>query len=458
MNLNKIKKIFFLGIKGVAMANLAVIFKKMGKDVFGVDEKNQYITDKLLKEQKIKYIENFNEENLEIDTDLVVYSAAHGGINNPLIKLAKQRKISLISQSELIGELMNDFKIKIAVSGCHGKTTTSSFLAYALSRLNKKPSYLVGVPYFDSMIGGDYQKNDYFVVEADEYGINPPIDKTPKFLKLSPDWIICTNIDFDHPDVYKDIEETKEVFKKFFDKKNLILCIDDINLRQIIPYLKNKKIITYGFSKNADYKITDFKTTKSKTIFKLNNYLYKISHFGKHNVLNASSVIIMLYQLGFSYNQIKKAIVNFKGAQRRLNLLYQGNFYLFDDYGHHPSEIKATIEALKLRFKNKRIHLIFQPHTYSRTLRLLNEFKKSLSMADFGFILPIFPSARENNINYNISSKDIVNGIDNLKYIENEKELLKLLFKNLKKDDIVLLIGAGDVYKLGKKIINYDRS
>ncbi len=458
MDLKIIKNIFFLGIKGVAMANLAIILKKAGKHIFGVDEKKKYITDKLLKKNQINYQENFDLKNLNQPIDLFVYSAAHGGINHPLAKLAKEKNIKLISQAELIGEIIKEFKTKIAISGCHGKTTTSSLLAYLLIKLGKKPSYLVGVPYFDSIKGGDYQDKDYFIVEADEYGVNPPFDKTPKFFKLNPDWIICTNIDFDHPDVYENLEETKQIFKKFFDNKKLVLCGDDKNLKELIPYLKNKKIITYGFSENVDYKIVDFKTDEEKTIFKLNNQEFVISLFGKHNVLNATAVISILYELGFSYDNIKKAIVGFKGAQRRLNLIYHGNFYLFDDYAHHPTEIEATIDALRQRYKNKRIYLIFQPHTFSRTLKLLNEFRVSLSKADFGLILPIFPSARETNINYNISSQDIVEGIDNLKFVNNDKEAIKFLFKLLKKEDIVLLIGAGDIYKISQKIIDYDRS
>ncbi len=455
MDLKKIKNVFFLGIKGVAMANLAVVLKKIGKNVDGADVEEEFITDKLLKDNQITWQIGFDK--LPKNIDLIVYSAAHGGTINPLVKEALKRKIKIISQAELLGELMNEFQTKIAVSGCHGKTTTSSFLAYSLTKLGKHPSYLVGVPYFDSMIGGDYQGKDYFIVEADEYGVNPPLDKTPKFFKLNPDWIICTNIDFDHPDVYENLEETKQVFKKFFGNKKLVLCGDDKNLKELIPYLKNRKIITYGFSEHLNYKISDFKTDEEKTVFKLNNQEFIISLFGRHNVLNASAVISILYELGFSYDDIKTAIKDFKGAQRRLNLIYHGSFYIFDDYGHHPTEIKATIDALRTRYKNKKIYLIFQPHTFSRTLKLLNEFRNSLSKADFGFVLPIFPSARELNINYNISSQNLIEGIDNLKFVKDDNEAIKFLFKLIKKGDVILLIGAGDVYKISEKIINYDQ-
>ena len=219
--LKQAKNIFFVGIKGVAMANLGVVLKKMGKNVTGCDVEEEFITDKLLKDNKITWKVGFKD--LPKNIDLMVYSAAHQGLSNPLIIKAKKRKVNVISQAGLLGELMLGFETKIAVAGCHGKTTTASLLSYALNKLNAKPSYFVGVPFFTDYQGADYQEKKYFVIEADEYGINPPSDKTPKFFKLNPDWIICTNIDFDHPDVYKNIEETRKAFVKFFGEKKLIL-------------------------------------------------------------------------------------------------------------------------------------------------------------------------------------------------------------------------------------------
>lgn len=446
------KNIFFLGIKGVAMANLAVIFKKMGKNVYGVDVDEEFITDNLLKKYQISYSDNF--KNLPKNIDLFIYSAAHQGVNNFLAKIAFKKRIKLISQAEILGELMNNFQVKIAVSGCHGKTTTSSLLAYALKKLNQKPSYIVGVPYFNNLEGGDFQEKKYFIVEADEYGINPPIDKTPKFLKLNPDWIICTNIDFDHPDVYKNIDETKKAFLKFFDSKKLIINIDDKNLFDVYKKIKNKKnVYTYGFSKQADFQIINWKTTDDGSFFEIKNLgEFKINLYGRHNILNATTVIIQLLKLGFEKKQIEKSLLGFIGAKRRMELVYQGDFYLVDDYAHHPQEIKATIEAIKERFKNKRIIVIFQPHTYSRTQSLLFDFRKSLQIADIGFILPIFASAREDKSQFNISSKDIIDNSKKLFYCENNNELIEKLKNILKKGDVVLIVGAGDVYKLKVKI------
>ncbi len=450
--LDGFERIFFLGIKGVAMANLAVFLKQMGKAVCGVDYSEEFITDKLLIENNISWQNDFSI--LPRGVDLFVFSAAHGGINSLLAKLAKGRNIRIISQAELIGELMKGFQTKIAVAGCHGKTTTSSLLAFSLNCLGKKPSYLVGVPYFMEYPGAFYQGNDYFVVEADEYGINPPLDKTPKFFKLNPDWIIGLNIDHDHPDVYRDISDTKKAFLKFFEKRKLILNLDDENTFDVLDKINSKKIVTYGFSGNANYRIVDFGVVDNKTFFELDGIgVFKISLFGKHNVLNATSVVVMLIELGFEVEDIIKAIINFKGAKRRLELLYKKNGnYIFDDYAHHPKEIESTIRAVLSRFPNKKIVVVFQPHTFSRTFYLKKDFVESLSLSDFSFVLPIFGSAREKEDKYQISHKDIADG-KKIFSVDSNDELLVFLKRVLNRNFVLLIMGAGDVYKLKDSII-----
>ena len=450
--LKQSKNIFFLGIKGVAMANLAVILKKMGKNVIGCDIEEEFITDKLLQDNIIDWTVGFDPDKLPKKTDFIVYSASHGGTSNPLITEAKKKNISIISQARLMGELINQFENKIAVCGCHGKTTTSSLLVYALNKLKQKPSYLVGVPFFTGYQGGDFQGKKYFVIEADEYGVNPPVDKTPKFHLLNPDYIIATNIDFDHPDVYKDIEETKKAFIKFFDNKKLIANIDDPNLLRCID---TSKAITYGESKKADYQIINYKICEDETTFEIKNVgQFKISLFGRHNIFNATAVIVQLLKLGFKASEIRKALIGFTGAERRFELVYKkSDIYLFDDYAHHPAEIAATINAAKARFKKKRIIIIFQPHTYSRTSNLLKEFSENLSLADIGLILPIFASARENSSQFKVDSKDIIKNKKNLFYIESNVQLINRLFKLIRKDDVIFTMGAGDVYKLKEKII-----
>jgi UDP-N-acetylmuramate--L-alanine ligase/UDP-N-acetylenolpyruvoylglucosamine reductase len=450
--LQQANNIFFLGIKGVAMANLAVILKKIGKNVTGCDLEEEFITDKLLKDNKIDWVVGFDPKNLPKKTDIIVYSAAHGGTNNPLIIGAVKNNINIISQAKLVGELTDQFETKIAVCGCHGKTTTSSLLVYALNKLSQRPSYLVGAPFFTGYSGGDFQDKKYFVVEADEYGVNPPVDKTPKFNFINPDHIIATNIDFDHPDVYKDIEETKKVFFKFFGNKKIIANIDDPNLLRCID---TSKAITYGESEKANYQIINCRINENESSFEIKNVgEFKISIFGKHNIHNAAAVIVQLLELGFKAGEIKKAILGFSGAERRFEKVYfKNNIYLFDDYAHHPAEIEATINAAKARFKDRRIVVIFQPHTYSRTSNLLKHFNESLSRAGIGLILPIFASAREISSQFKVSSKDIIGKSKNLNYVASNDQLINQLESILKEGDVIFTMGAGNVYKLKNEII-----
>jgi UDP-N-acetylmuramate--alanine ligase len=460
-DLNKINKIFILGIKGVAMTNIAIILKKQGKEVFGWDVEEEFITDTLLKKHKIKVLTKTDAKNLSSminRVDLIIYSAAHGGINHPLVKnVAKE--IPSLHQAEVLGKIMKQFCYPIAVCGSHGKTTTSALLSHALIKLNQKPSYIVGTSQFNQYDGGDFNppsKTNYFIAEADEYGLNPPKDKTPKFYFFNPKFIIATNIDFDHPDVYENLEIIKNAFYNFFDKRKIIACGDDIGLVSVLKKLKQENYLTYGFDRKNNYQIVDYQTKENFTQFLLRfpngereNFQTKI--FGKMNIVNTTGVITLLHQFGYNANQIATAIENFTGAKRRFELVYQGKkIAIFDDYAHHPKEIISTLEAARLRFPEKRIIVIFQPHTFSRTQALIKEFNQALSQADLAFVLPIFPSAREDRKSFAISSQDIIeanNRKKNLIYAPNSSSLLNKLKQIVKINDIIFTMGAGNVYQ-----------
>lgn len=471
IELNKIKRIFILGIKGIAMTNIAIMLKKQNKEVFGWDVDEEFITDQTLKKYRIKVFTNQKEEKLSTlikNCDLIIYSAAHGGTNHPLLKGYKQ-KIPLIHQAEIIGLMMKQFKQPIAICGSHGKTTTSALLSYALINLNQKPSYMVGTSQFNQYDGGDFNppsKTNYFIAEADEYGLNPPKDKTPKLYLLNPQFIIATNIDFDHPDVYENLEMVKDAFYNFFDNRKIIACGDDINLISVLKKLKQENYLTYGFDKKNNYQIVNYQTTEDFTQFLVQfpngeRKSFQIKIFGKMNIVNTTSVIALLHQFGYNTNQIATAIENFTGAKRRFEKVYQGKkIAIFDDYAHHPKEITSTLEAARLRFPNKRIIVIFQPHTFSRTQALIKEFNQALSQADLAFILPIFPSAREDQKNFTISSQDIIeinNRKKNLIYVPNTTSLLNKLKQTVKINDIIFTMGAGNVYQFAhvlKKQLN----
>lgn len=491
--LNQAKNIFIVGIKGVAMANLAVILKKMGKKVSGSDVDEEFITDELLDKNNIPIQIGFDPHGVPEDTDLLIYSSGHQGQNNTQIAHAKKRGIKTVTQAEFLGYLLGQFKTSIAVSGSHGKTTTSSLLSYALIKLGVKPSYLVGSSSFNSYPGGDYDKKDYFVIEADEYGVNPPYDLTPKFHFLNPRYILCTNIDFDHPDVYKNLDEVKKAYLKFFNislyryndiESKLFFCADDENLMYVAKQLPRKSYLTYGYSKNADLRIINPEIHENYSSFDL-NYIHvrhaggskatdsilkdsiapfsrsrmTIKLFGKKNISNTAGLILTLLKLGFQPDKIKSAIQDFTGAKRRFEKIYsEDETYLFDDYAHHPNEIAATISATRNRFPKKRIIIIFQPHTYSRTQTLLKDFATSLSLADKAFILPIFASARENPENYNITSRDLARfNPKKLTFVESKNNLISYLLSHIKSRDIIFTMGAGDVYKLKNDIIDIVR-
>ncbi|PJE61602.1 hypothetical protein COU87_03670, partial [Candidatus Roizmanbacteria bacterium CG10_big_fil_rev_8_21_14_0_10_39_12] len=378
--------IFFVGIKGVAMANLARMMVQMGKRVSGSDVDAPFITDEVIENNSVDVIHSFESEDLPDDVDLVVYAASHGGKSNAQVVEAENRNVQVLHQSELLGQMMSMFDTSIAVAGCHGKTTTSSLLSYALIKLSPGISYMVGAPSFNGHAGGDYNGTQYFIVEADEYGIDPPDNITPKFHLLHPDYAIITNIDHDHPDVYPTIEDTKKAFHIFMNQvlqKNiimpqLILCADDTNIRELSKELPKDSYSTYGFSSKADVHITNVKTTDesmtisiSSKLFELKDRQLQVDLFGEKNASNTAAVLTMLFHLGFSFEKIGEAMCGFTGAKRRFEYIGKSKkIVLFDDYAHHPEEIVATIEASRSRFPKKRVIVLFQPHTYSRTEQL----------------------------------------------------------------------------------------
>lgn len=464
MDLTKTQTIFIVGIKGVAMANLAIIFKKMGKTVSGSDLSEVFITDELLKKYQIPVVTNFDRESLPQGTDLVIYSAAHGGVDNPQVTEAQERKIAYRSQAEVLGDLMDLFKISIAVCGTHGKTTTSALLSYTLLKLGTDPSYSIGAPSFTDYEGSDYLGKEYFVIEADEYGVNPPQDRTVKFLYLKPSHILATNIGFDHPDVFNSLADVKKTFLEFFGFTPLVVCVDDEDLMDTVKDLPRKQYVTYGYDETAQIQVKYLKSTQSSTEFEVfenqvSRGVFSVKLFGRKNISNAAGVIAILRVLGFEFERIKTAMAGFSGVKRRFEeKAHLKNTYLFDDYAHHPDEIVATIDASRARFPNHKIGIIFQPHTYSRTKALLSQFALALSKADYAVVAPIFASARENTEEFSVRSEDIVKVASERGFTQvfsaNSRDEILAKIRGLAGDDQVLFtMGAGDIYRLDHDII-----
>ncbi len=446
-------KVFLVGIKGVAMSALAVILFKTGYEVNGSDVKEIFITDEELKKYKIIPKIGFDPKDLTSDVDLVIYSGANGGKNNPQVIKALSLGIKTSTQAEYISQILKDFDHSIAVTGSHGKTTTSSLLAYCLIQLGEKPSYMIGSSSFNNYTGGDFNGKKYFVFEADEYAVDPPYDNTIKLELYKPDTAIITNIDFDHPDVYQDIEQVKEVFLKFINNTNLIhICIDDVNSQEVVKKIDKTKIKTFGFSKDADLQIASFKIDYSGSKFNLLHKdvdlgWFETKLYGEKNISNITGVVSLLLDIGYDLKKIKHAIKDFKGAKRRFEVIYNlDGTYLIDDYAHHPAEIEATIKSARAVFKNKRLVVIFQSHTYSRTQKFLKGFAQSLSLADLIFIMPIFSSARENKSEFDVTSQSIVDIAPQniqMKSLSDKNELMAELKKNLKSGDVIFTMGAG---------------
>lgn len=462
------KDVFLVGIKGVCMANISLVLKKMGKRVSGSDVADEFITDELLKANKIPVLNGFEASKLPVETDLVIYSSSHQGDRNPQVKEARKRGIVTLPQAQVLKKLTDPFPTSIAVCGSHGKTTTASLLSYALIQLKARPSYIVGTSKFNSIWGGDYAGHTTFVIEADEYAVNPPFDLTPKFHFLSPKYIICTNIDFDHPDVYKDLNAVKHSFEVFFvnafKKKDahFFFCSDDKPLTEVAKKIPRNSYTTFGFSEDSDVRIVDSSISGQYSNFKVklkqgNSFEFSTSLFGQKNISNIASVIALLFHLAYSPEGIRSSIRESRGGKRRFEHVASKNgIDVFDDYAHHPSEISSTVQAARVRFPGRRIVIVFQPHTFSRTLSLKEEFASSLSKADLSIVVPIFSSAREDAGDFHIGSSDIASSPQSKRKIiavESTEELMDKLRSFLRSGDILFTMGAGDVYKLKNDII-----
>lgn len=457
--------IHFVGIKGVGMTALAILLKEKGFYITGSDVAEEFVTQLMLQKFKIPLKVGFNHKDLKHKPDLAIVTGAHGGKTNPEAIVLATEGIEVITHGEAVGRFMKGF-FGISVAGVGGKTTTSAMLAHLLTSVQLDPSYVVGAGAIMPLgKPGHAGHGKYFVAEADEYVSCPKTDITPRMLYQHPQVIVITNIEYDHPDMYKSLDETLAVFELFISQLPedgfVVINTDSSNNRTIIKKLRQKKIITYGFSADADYKISSVSFTPGITKFILKHNDLAIGEFillvpGKFNALNATAAIVVGLQLGLSVAKIQEGLVSFRGTKRRFELIADKNkIRLYDDYAHHPQEIAATLLACREWFKKEKIVVIFQPHTYSRTKALLKQFSQSFELADEVLILPIFSSAREKDdpeINSEILVAEIGRYQPHVKFMTDNKNLLSYLSSHLDRGSIVLTMGAGDVYKLHKDI------
>ena len=453
-NIKKYKNIHMIGIGGVSMSGIAEILLNWGFEVSGSDRTDSEILN-TLKNAGIKTFVGHNAENV-LGADCVVYTAAISK-DNPELVHAKELGIPVIERSDFLGELTRCYKNTIAISGTHGKTTTTSLVALCFLEALKDPSIQVGA--IIKELNGNYRvgNSENFIIEACEY--------VESFLKFSPRSEIILNIDNDHLDYYKNMENVKKAFIKYVkllpEDGHLIINADDSNCIDL-PIYSKAPAIKYGIeNEDVDFSAKNISFNEDGypefDVYKYNEFYehIKLSIPGKHNVLNTLACIALCDVYGISKENIKVALAKFKGADRRFEFKGMLNgAKVYDDYGHHPTEVLATAKALKNKQFNES-WVVFQPHTYSRTYNHLNAFAQALLNFDNIIVTDIY-AARENNT-YNISSKDLVDAIvklgKNAKYISSLEDCASYLKENVKENDIVLTLGAGTVTQIGPMIV-----
>ena len=449
------KKIYFIGIGGVSMSGLCEILLAEGCfTILGSDIKSSNLTKNLQNKGVTIYIGQ-NEKNITNDIDLVVYTAAIKEDNEEL-KKAKSLGLKIVERSDFLGDLMKAYKYPICVSGTHGKTTTSSMVSEVFLQSKKDPTISIGG--ILSSINSNFKigKKDYLVLETCEY--------CDTFLKFNPHSAIILNIEEDHLDYFKDLNHIYNSFKKFAQliKEDACLVINsDIKDYEKITNGLKCSVITYGENKNSHWQAKNITFDSNgypsyKAYFK-NQFMYDITLnvAGLHNVYNSLSVCALAHFYGLDKESIQQGLLNFKGTKRLFQC--KGKFNgvtVIDDYAHHPTEIEATIKTAKTQ-KINNLWCVFQPHTYTRTKALLDDFAKVLCKADKVLITDIY-SAREKDTGQ-IHSKDLVTKINEMGkeaiYAQNFEFAKDYLTKNCQQNDMLITMGAGDVYLIGEMLI-----
>lgn len=449
--------VHFIGIGGVSMSGLAEILLDRGFTVSGSDMKESKLTEHLSSlGAQIDYPQK--EENIRPGIELVVYTAAIHP-ENPEFKAAEQAGIPMMSRADLLGEVMQNYGNAINVAGTHGKTTTTSMVTEILLEANADPTVTVGGILPD--IGGNIRvgQSELFVAEACEY--------TNSFLSFFPTTEIILNVEADHLDFFKDIDDIRHSFRKFTEKlpeDGLLVINQDIPHYEYFTEGLKCKVLTFGHDKSANYTANfisyDHFARPSYTLFENGEELGKISLgvTGEHNIYNSLSAIAVCRNLGISLPVIARALKKFRGTERRFQKKGKvRGFTIIDDYAHHPQEIAATIEAAK-KYPHRKLWVAFQPHTYSRTAALMDDFAGALATADEIVLADIYAAREKNTIG--ISSEDLrqhmIEQNTNVYYIPGFREIEGFLLKNMREGDLLITMGAGDIYEVGDALLKLE--
>ncbi|MFC1838254.1 UDP-N-acetylmuramate--L-alanine ligase [Thermodesulfobacteriota bacterium] len=451
----KVKHIHFVGIGGISMSGIAELLLNLGYIVSGSDIKSSSVT-KRISGMGGKIFTEHRAENIE-SADVVVYSSAVLP-DNPEIVAAQEKYIPVIPRAEMLAELMR-LKYGVAIAGAHGKTTTTSMVASILTEANLDPTVLIGGRL--DIWGGSNAKlgqGDILVAESDE--------SDGSFLALSPTIAVVTNIDREHMDHYGDMDSIRDTFVDFINKVpfygTAILCLDNEEIQNIMPRLK-KRYVTYGLTSQADLRAKDINKSSSNSDFEI---LYQDGSLGRitvgmpgnHSVLNALAAVAVGLELNIDLKDIKKGLADLGGLARRFQRKGEkGGVLVIDDYGHHPTEIMATLETAREVWPEERLIVVFQPHRFSRTRELYDRFVISFNHSDVLIVAPIYP-AGEKEIE-GVDSGWLCRGIKEhghreVYLAENQDHVLSLLMENVKPGDKVITLGAGDIYKAGEKLLD----
>ena len=445
--------IHFVGIGGIGMSGIAELLLNLGYEVSGSDTKASDITERL-KGLGGAIHTGHSAEHVS-GADVVVVSSAINA-ENPEVNAAHRLSIPVIPRAEMLAELMR-LKYSVAVAGAHGKTSTTSIVAAVLGEGRLDPTVVIGGKLKGIDSNAVLGMGDFIVAEADE--------SDGSFLKMSPTIAVVTNIDREHLDFYKDLEDIKNVFFDFIDRIPFyglaVLCLDNEPIQDLIPKIK-KRFTTYGMSTQADYQARNIRAQGLKTRFTLHHQGEDLGDItlnlpGIHNVYNAMASIAVGFELNIPFETIKSALETLEGVQRRMEVkgVAQG-ITVVDDYGHHPTEIKTTLQAVKESWPDKRIILAFQPHRYTRTRALFDEFSRAFYQSDLMVVMPIY-SAGENPINGVDSSRlceEIkAHGHKEVICMDGMESTLSYLKDVLRSGDLLLTLGAGDVWKVGTAIL-----
>ena len=445
--------IHFVGIGGIGMSGIAELLLGQGYRVSGSDLNTSDITRRL---QELGATIHTGHHQDQIQGASVIVTSTAISQDNPEVTAAREQEIPIIPRAEMLAELMR-IKYAIAISGAHGKTSTTSMVAHILDRAGLDPTVVIGGLLKHLNTNALQGKGDYIVAEADE--------SDGSFLKYTPAIAAVTNIDLEHLDYYTGIEDIKSKFKQFINSVPFyglaVVCLDNEHIQDILPDIR-VRYTTFGLTAQADLRAQDIEFEGRKSLFSVVHQgtalgRIRLNLSGRHNISNALAAIAIALELNIEFSTIKAALEDIDGVKRRLEIKGDTKGILvMDDYGHHPTEIKATLKAIRESRPGKRVVVIFQPHRYSRTQALFDAFTRAFYQSDILIVLPIY-AASETPIK-GVSSQTLCQGIKahghkEVHYVESVDQCLAMLVDTVAPNDLVLTLGAGDVYRLGETFV-----